>query len=176
MKKSEIEDVENYLWYFTKNWPSIYEITDQEGNTFLQIVGETVIFDKMTSKYRIILKDKKEAQKWYKQLKALFILAYEIPNEYAFDVKINQEGGIEFLQDGRKIEYDNLADFIKEEAILKIKENEKLENENTELKADVKDLQKKAEEQTQEYLRKEREIYAFLECKKDFHGKNKIFL
>ena len=127
LKKSEIEDVENYLWYFTKNWPSIYEITDQEGNTFLQIVGETVIFDKMTSKYRIILKDKKEAQKWYKQLKALFILAYEIPNEYAFDVKINQEGGIEFLQDGRKIEYDNLADFIKEEAILKIKENEKLE-------------------------------------------------
>lgn len=175
LKKSEIEDVENYLWYFTKNWPSIYEITDQEGNTFLQIVGETVIFDKMTSKYRIILKDKKEAQKWYKQLKALFILAYEIPNEYAFDVKINQEGGIEFLQDGRKIEYDNLADFIKEEAILKIKENEKLENENTELKADVKDLQKKAEEQTQEYLRKEREIYAFLECKKTFMGRIKYF-
>lgn len=175
LKKSEIEDVENYLWYFTKNWPSVYEITDQEGNTFLQIVGETVIFDKMTSKYRIILKDKKEAQKWYKQLKALFILAYEIPNEYAFDVKINQEGGIEFLQDGRKIEYDNLADFLKEEAILKIKENEKLENENTELKADVKDLQKKAEEQTQEYLRKEREIYAFLECKKTFMGRIKYF-
>lgn len=175
LKKSEIEDVENYLWYFTKNWPSVYEITDQEGNTFLQIVGETVIFDKMTSKYRINLKDKKEAQKWYKQLKALFILAYEIPNEYAFDVKINQEGGIEFLQDGRKIEYDNLADFLKEEAILKIKENEKLENENTELKADVKDLQKKAEEQTQEYLRKEREIYAFLECKKTFMGRIKYF-
>lgn len=175
LKKSEIEDVENYLWYFTKNWPSVYEITDQEGNTFLQIVGETVIFDKMTSKYRIILKDKKEAQKWYKQLKALFILAYEIPNEYAFDVKINQEGGIEFLQDDRKIEYDNLADFLKEEAILKIKENEKLENENTELKADVKDLQKKAEEQTQEYLRKEREIYAFLECKKTFMGRIKYF-
>lgn len=175
LKKSEIEDVENYLWYFTKNWPSVYEITDQEGNTFLQIVGETVIFDKMTSKYRIILKDKKEAQKWYKQLKALFILAYEIPNEYAFDVKINQEGGIEFLQDSRKIEYDNLADFLKEEAILKIKENEKLENENTELKADVKDLQKKAEEQTQEYLRKEREIYAFLECKKTFMGRIKYF-
>ena len=175
LKKSEIEDVENYLWYFTKNWPSVYEITDQEGNTFLQIVGETVIFDKMTSKYRIILKDKKEAQKWYKQLKALFILAYEIPNEYAFDVKINQEGGIEFLQDGRKLEYDNLADFLKEEAILMIKENEKLENENTELKADVKDLQKKAEEQTQEYLRKEREIYAFLECKKTFMGRIKYF-
>lgn len=175
LKKSEIEDVENYLWYFTKNWPSVYEITDQEGNTFLQIVGETVIFDKMTSKYRIILKDKKEAQKWYKQLKALFILAYEIPNEYDFDVKINQEGGIEFLQDGRKIEYDNLADFLKEEAILKIKENEKLENENTELKADVKDLQKKAEEHTQEYLRKEREIYAFLECKKTFMGRIKYF-
>ncbi len=51
LKKSEIEDLENYLWYFTKNWASIYEITDKEGKVFLQIVGETVIYDKMTSKY-----------------------------------------------------------------------------------------------------------------------------
>ena len=57
LKKSEIEDLENYLWYFTKNWPSIYEVTDQEGKTFLPIGGDTAIYDKMTSQYRIILKD-----------------------------------------------------------------------------------------------------------------------
>lgn len=62
LKKSEIEDLENYLWFFTKNWPSIYEIEDEEGNIQLQIVGETVIYDKMTSQYRIILKDKRMLQ------------------------------------------------------------------------------------------------------------------
>jgi len=68
LKKSEIEDLENYLWFFTKNWPSIYEIEDEEGNIQLQIVGETVIYDKMTSQYRIILKDKKEASQWAYEL------------------------------------------------------------------------------------------------------------
>ena len=30
LKKSEISDLENYLWYFTRDWPSIYEITDKD--------------------------------------------------------------------------------------------------------------------------------------------------
>ena len=175
LKKSEIEDTSNYLWYFTKNWPSIYEITGKDGNTFIQIAGETVIFDKMTSKYRMILKDKKDAQKWYKQLKAIFILASELPNEYKFDVKIGEDGGIEFYLFNQKIEYDVIADFLKEQAILKIRENEKIENENKQLKADVKDLQRKADEQTLEYHMKELEIVTFLECKKTFMGRIKYF-
>ena len=97
LKKSEISDLENYLWYFTRDWPSIYEITDKEGKTFLQIVGQTQIYDKMTSKYRIILKDKKEAGKIYKLIKALCILAYDLQHEYKFDVKISSDGGIRFL-------------------------------------------------------------------------------
>ena len=175
LKKSEIDDLENYLWYFTKNWASIYEITDQEGQTFLQIVGETVIYDKITSKYRIVLKDKKEAIKKYKLIKALFILAYDLQNEYNFKIKISEDGGIDFYYKDKKIEYDSLLEFLKEEAIAKIKENDNIKNDTKEVKADIKDLQKKEEEQKQEYLRKEREIVTFLECKKTFVGRIKYF-
>lgn len=175
LKKSEIEDLENYLWYFTKNWPSIYEITDKEGNTFLQIVGEAVIYDKMTSQYRIVLKDKKEAMKKYKLIKALFILAYDLQNEYKFQVKIGEDGGIDFYYKDKKIEYDSLADFLKEEAISKIKENDRIRIDTKEIKADIKDLQKQEAEKNQEYIKKEREIVTFLECKKTFVGRIKYF-
>ena len=175
LKKSEISDLENYLWYFTRDWPSIYEITDKEGKVFLQIVGQTQIYDKMTSRYRIILKDKKEANKLYKLIKALCILAYDLEHEYKFDVKISSDGGLEFYYKGKKIEYDNLPDFLKEEAVTKIKENDRVKIETIEIKADVKDLKKKADEINQEFLKKEREIVTFLECKKTFMGKIKYF-
>ncbi len=175
LKKSEIEDLENYLWYFTKNWASIYEITDKEGKVFLQIVGETVIYDKMTSKYRIVLKDKKEASKVFKLIKALFILSYDLPNQYKFQVKIGKDGGLEFYFGNKKVEYDSLAEFLKTEAVEKIKENDSIKIETKGIKADIKDLQKHAEEQKQEYLQKEREIVTFLECKKTFIGKIKYF-
>ncbi len=175
LKKSEIEDLSNYLWYFTKDWPSIYEITDIEGNTFLQIVGNAVIYDKMTSKYRVILKDKKQAMIFYKLVKALFILSYDLPSQYQFKVKISENGGLDFYYNNKKIEYELLAEFLKEEAISKIKENEKIKIDTIEIKADIKDLQKNAEEKNQDYLRKEKEIVTFLECKKTFMGRIKYF-
>lgn len=175
LKKSEIEDLENYLWYFTKNWPSIYEVTDKEGNLFIQIVGETLIYDKMTSKYKIIFKDKTEAQKVYKLIKALFILEYDLQNEYKFQVKISENGGLEFYNKTKKIEYELLLQFLKEEAISKIKENDKIKIETKKINADIKDLQKQEEIKKKEYLSKEREIIAFLECKKTFMGRIKYF-
>ena len=175
LKKSEIADLENYLWYFTKNWPSIYEVTDQDGEVSLQIVGETFIFDKMTSKYNIKLTDKKEAQKVYKLIKALFIMSYDIQNEYEFETKIGKEGQLIFYYNGEEITYANLADFMKKEAKNKISDNIKIKLETKELKADIIDLQKHSEEQNEEYLKKERQIYVFLECKKTFFGKVKYF-
>ena len=175
LKKSEIEDLINYIWFFTKDWASVYEITDQEGKLSVQVVGEAKIYDKMTSKYRIILQDKKEALVFYKLLKALFILSYDLPNEYKFQVKISENGGLSFYFKNKKIEYNELAQFLKEEAISKIKENDKVKNETKEINSDIQDLNKKADEQTFEYMRKEREIVNFLECKKTFMGRLKYF-
>ena len=41
LKKSEYEEIENYLWLFTKNWPFIYDVYDKDGNFSIHIVGET---------------------------------------------------------------------------------------------------------------------------------------
>lgn len=175
LKKSEIEDLINYLWHFTKDWASVYEVTDKEGNLTLQIVGETFIYDKMKSKYKIVLKDKKQAMTVYKLIKALFILSYELPNEYNFQTKISEDGGLDFYHNNKKIEYGTLLEFLKTEAISKIEENEKIKIDTKELNADIKDMQRHAEEQKQEFLSKEREIITFLECKKTFLGKIKYF-
>ena len=41
LRKSQFEDIENYLWLFTKNWPLIYEVYNKKGELSIQIVGET---------------------------------------------------------------------------------------------------------------------------------------
>lgn len=175
LKKSDIADVENYLWFFTKNWPSIYEVTNIEGETSLQIVGETPVYDKVTSKFNLKYTDKKEAIKEYKLIKALFILAYEMPDEYEFRTQIDDEGRISFCYENDTLSYESLPDFIKKEALKRIQQNIDVKLETKNLQADIKDLKRKSEEQTEEYLRKERQIYNFLECKKTFLGKVKYF-
>lgn len=171
LKKSELEDLENYLWYFTKNWPSIYEVTNKEGNLELRIVGQTTIYDKLTSDYSMKFTDKKEAINTYKLIKALFILSYDIQGEYQFETRINDDGSLKFHYDSEEIEYNKLPEFLNTQAINKIKQNINIQIETKDLKADIKDLQKKSEEQTEEYRSKERQIYAFLECRKTFLGK-----
>ena len=41
LNKSEYEDIENYMWLFTHDWPLIYEVYDKKDNLSIQIVGET---------------------------------------------------------------------------------------------------------------------------------------
>lgn len=171
LKKSEIEDLENYLWQFTKNWPSIYEITNKEGKLELRIVGETTIYDKLTSKYCVKFSDRKEAINAYKLVKALFILSYDIQDEYQFETRISEDGSLKFCYKDKILTYENLPQFLNEQAIAKIKENINLKIETKDLKADIKDLQRKSEEQLEEYRQKEKQIYTFLECKKTFLGK-----
>lgn len=175
LKKSEIADLENYLWYFTKNWPSIYEVTDKKGELSLQIVGETTIYDKVISKYKIEFTDRKSAEKEYKLIKALFILANDIENEFKFETKIDENGGLMFTYEGERVEYATLPEFLKKQAVLKLQENINIKLETRELNADIKDLQRKSEEQNEEYRQKEKQIYTFLECKKTFLGKVKYF-
>ena len=73
LKKSEIADLENYLWYFTGNWPSTYEIKQKDNKNMLQIVGNMPVYDKVKSIYKIQFTSKEEAQKEFKLIKALFI-------------------------------------------------------------------------------------------------------
>ena len=134
LTKSEIADIENYLWYFTKEWPNVYEVYDKQENMFIRILGETNIYDKIQSTYSISLETKQEALEFYKLLKAMFILATGAKEEYDFVVKINENGEVEFWNENTKIEYAGLSDFIKLEYLDKIDKLKYEEKEQKELK------------------------------------------
>lgn len=175
LKKSEIADLENYLWLFTKSWPSIYEVQDKDKNVSLQILGQTEVYEKIKSDYKIKLEDKEQALKYYKLVKALFILQSEMQQEYNFKMYISEDGGLEFLCGFKTIDYENLSEFVKQEFLKNKTEFEKIsieilfETEKLEL------LNKTIKTQNEEYMVKERQIVTFLECKKSFLGKMKYF-
>ena len=175
LRKSEITDIENYLWYFTKEWPNVYEIYDKDNNMFIKIVGTTNVYDKIKSTYSIELDTKEKASQFYKLLKAMFILATGAKEEYNFSVKIGEDGNIEIWQGNTKIEYEGLTNFIRLEYLDKIDKLKYEEKEQKELKRKLNKFKFIIEEMTEEYLLRQKQIATFLECKKTFFGKVKYF-
>lgn len=176
LKKSEYSELENYMWLFTKDWPYIYDVYDKNDVLSIYITGETEISDKIKSFYRIKLQNEKEASKFYKLIKTLFILQTELPRYFKFNTNIGKNGELILEFNGKEINYDNLLDFIKEEYQKMIE----LEKQN---KKDLKTYSKKMELLKEisiklelEYLEKEKQISTYLRCKKSFIGKFKYFI
>ena len=175
LTKSELADIENYLWYFTKEWPNIYEIFDKDNNMFIKIVGTTNIYEKIKTNYSIYLDTKEKSLELYKLLKAMFILSTGAKEEYKFITKLNEYGEIEFWNNNIKLEYSKLPDYIKMEYIDKIEKLKNEEKEQKELKRKLNKFKIVIEDLTQEYLLRQKQIATFLECKKTFFGKVKYF-
>ena len=173
--KTEYKDIEDYLWLFTKDWPSIYEVYDKNDNLTINIVGKTAIYGNIKSNYKIVIKDKKEANHFYKLLKALFILQTEIPNYYKFDTNVDGKGNLQFYFKNKEIDYSKMASFIKKEfsygESIEIDILKKIDNAQKRLE----ELKQIASMQEIEYRDKEKEISTFLECKKTFFGKVKYY-
>ena len=175
LKKSEFEDIENYLWLFTKDWPLIYEVYDKNNELSIHIIGETEVYQKIKSPYKVVLNNQTQANQFYKLLKAMFILQTELPNYFYFKTNINKKGEIEFYLENKKIEYLDIADWINDEYHIgeeKQKNAEKLKEEN---KEKLENLKIEIASQEIEYLAKEKQISTFLECKKSFFGKFKYY-
>lgn len=175
LSKSEIADVENYLWYFTKDWPSIYEVYDIKNKLSIKIVGTTNVYEKVKSNYVITLNNKKEAVELYKLLKAMFILSTGIPEEYKFVTKVSENGTLEFAYKEKIISFDKLSEFIKEEYEDKVERLKKEVEETKKLKKRLKRFNLAVEELAQDYLERQRQIATFLECRKSFFGRVKYF-
>ena len=175
LNKTEIQSLENYLWLFTKDWPSIYEVYDKTGKLSLQIVGETEIYGKIKSEYKVKLSNKIEANKFFKLVKALFIIKSELPNYYEFETRIDKKGSLEFYYNDKLMKFDELSEWLNYEykELLDI-EKEAVENNNS-LQEKLKKLKIQAQELEIEYLSKEKQISTYLECKKTFFGKVKYF-
>lgn len=176
LKLSEIADMEKYLWFFTKNWSNIYEVYDKNENLNIVIVGDTVVYDDIISSYRNKLQTKEEATKFYKLLKALFILATELPHYYKFKVKLNRFGAIEFEYNKKKITYDSMLDLLNNEYLLAKEKIQNLENKEVDLQKELNNLKKTTLKRDEEYLIKEKQIATYLECRKTFFGRVKYFL
>ena len=175
LKKSQFEDMESYLWLFTKNWPHIYEVYDKSDNLSIQIVGETEVYEKIKSPYKIQLDSKEKANEFYKLIKAMFILQTELPHYFTFRTNIKESGAIEFYIKDAKIEYKNIAKWINEEYKLgeeRSQEARKLIRTNQKR---LDNLKEEVAAQEIEYLAKEKQISTFLECKKSFFGKFKYY-
>ena len=175
MRKAQFADMENYLWLFTKAWPYIYEVYDKNDELSIQIVGETEVYEKIKSPYRIKLNNKEEVKRFYRLLKAMFILQTELPHYFTFKTDIGKKGEIEFYIEDRKIEYDTISQWINDECKrgkTRIQEVRELIRSN---KKKLESLKEEIGLQEIEYLAKEKQISTFLECKKSFFGKFKYY-
>lgn len=175
LNMNEISDLENYLWLFTKNWALTFEVYNKNNSLSLQIVGETYVYDKVKSSYKIKLTNREEAIKFYKLLKALFIMQTEIKSHFTFTTKIDSDNGLELYLGKVRLTYDMLPDFIKDE--YKIAEEEIIvQNENiSKLQKELEDIKFAVKNKEDEYLVKQKEISTYLEYKKTFFGKMKYF-
>lgn len=175
LSKTAIEDLRNYLWLFTKEWPSIYEIYDSDNHLSIHIIGETIVYENIKTPYHVVLNSEIEASHFYKLLKAMFILQTEIPNYFIFSTDITSKATLEFYCKDRKIEYADMAKFIKDQYSIGfdlIKEKQEKQEKN---KARLEELKQEAAVQEIEYLEKEKQISTFLECKKTFFGKFRYY-
>lgn len=175
LKKSQISDLEKYIWRFTGDWPITYEVYDKDNNMSIQIVGKTVVYENIQSEYKVKLQTKEEAEKFYKLLKALFILSIELPHYYQFKVKINELGSLEFEYRKKKITYDSLMEVMAKEYEKAKKQIEEQVASEEQLKIDLESLKKESLKKEQEYFIKEKQIATYLECKKTFFGKVRYF-
>ena len=175
LNRNEIADLENYIWLFTKNWALTFEVYNRTNALSLQIIGETVVYDDVKSSYKVKLTNREDAVKFYKLLKALFIMQTEIKNHFNFTTKIDSNNGLELYMGEKRLTYDMITDFIKTE--FKIAEEEiKVQNDKIlEIEDELEKLKISVKEKEDEYLVKQREISTYLECKKTFIGKVKYF-
>lgn len=175
LNRTEITDLENYLWLFTKDWALIFEVYNKANEMSIQIVGNTLVYEKVKSSYKIKLSDSSEAIKFYKLLKALFIMQTEIKNRFEFTTQIDSKNNLELYMGKVRITYDNLTDFIKNEFKIAEEEIKVQNNQILELEEELEKLKVSVKEKEDEYLLKQKEISTYLEYKKTFIGKMKYF-
>ena len=173
--KSAFEDMENYLWMFTKDWPLIYEVYDKNEELSIQIIGETNVYGKIKTPYKIELKTAKEANEFYKLIKAIFILQTELPHYFNFTTNIDENCSLEFYLEDQKIQYKYMTSFIRDQYKVALKSRKEIRSKIRFYKKKLEELKQIAAEQDIEYIAKEKQISTFLECKKSFFGKVKYF-
>jgi len=175
LNNSEIADIEKYIWLFTKEWAKVYEVFDKDNELTIHIAGSTNVYDEIKSFYKIELKSKAEAEKFYAFIKDLFVLKAELPHHYNFDTQINEKGELTFEFNNKVINYNTLSKFIKEEYKKNSNEVQEIFEEKEKIDIELNKLKEEEIEENKEYLLKEKQVSTYLECRKTAFGKIKYF-
>lgn len=175
LKKEQIADIEKYIWLFTKEWPKVYEVFDKDNELTIHIVGYTKVYDEIQSLYKIELKTKTEADKFFEFIKDVFILKAELPHHYNFDTQISEKGELTLEYNNKIVGYNTLSKFIKEEYHKKASELQKIFEEKEEIDIELEKVKEEESERNKEYLFKEKQVSTYLECRKSAFGKIKYF-
>lgn len=175
LTNTQITDLENYIWLFTRDWPSIYEVYNYNDELSIQILGNTKVYEKISSVYKIKLENKKQANEFYNLIKALFILETDLPHQYTFIPKIDKFGNLQFTLNNEVITYTDLAQFLKKEVMYKLDYINEQKNKIKKISKELNLLKQKSEKQNNLYMYRQKQIASFLECKKSFFGKVKFF-
>ena len=175
LKKSEISDLEKYIWLFTREWPQIYEVFDAKNELVVHITGKTDICDEIKTWYKNELKTKEDATKFYKLVKALFILQTELPHYYKFDTQIGEYGELIFEHNSKLISYEGLSKLIKEEYIKHSSCLKEIFEHKEKLDLKLEKLKNEEIEKNAEYLFREKQVATYLECRTSIFGRIKYF-
>lgn len=175
LKKSEISDLEKYIWLFSKEWPQIYEVFDDKNDLVMHITGKAVIYDKIKTWYKNELKSKEEANKFYKLVKALFILQTELPQYYSFNTQIGEKGELVFEYNSKLISYELLSKFIKDEYKKHKEELTKIFKQKEINDLELETLKNEERDKNLEYLFREKQVATYLECRNTVFGRIKYF-
>lgn len=176
LKKSEISDLEKYIWIFTKQWPQIYEVFDKNNELAIHIVGVTDVYDKIKSFYKLKLNTKEEAIKFYQLLKALFILKTELPFFYNFEATIGENGDLTFEYNSKIISLNMLSKFIKDEYKKHAEELNEVFKEKEELENKLEKLLLEEKNKNLEYIFREKQVATYMECRNSVFGRIRYFL
>ena len=192
LSSMQINDIENYIWLFTNEWPNIYEVSGK----YLYVTGHTKVKKLFNTYYRNVFDNKLDAEKFYMLLKALFILTTETNYKYNFEPYVNENGNLELeyvdenfeKNNGKNREHTeldenndniittgNLADFVDKQVELQKIRKTDLEEEIVRNKEILKELKEYVKKQNDIYVMQEKQIVMFLDCKKSFFKKISYF-
>lgn len=175
LNKEEIKNLENIIFLFTNNWTSIYEVYDNLGNVSLVITGKTKILETVQGSYIMKFGNRDKALEFYNLVQALFTLQTHYPNFYKFKTKVLENGSLEFASNNNIINSVDIAKYINKTYKENLEKNVTLKETKINMEAELKVLKETAFNKHHEFLEKQKEISAYLECKKTFIGRVKYF-
>lgn len=170
----KINKLENYLFFFTKNWPSIYEVHNDE-KTSIDIVGKIEIYEGIISDYKLHFENKEEINNFYGVIETLFDLQTELSNYFKFEIILDENAKIHFYYNHKEITSSNLKQFYIDEIKQNLENIKKIEEIQKELTLELNKLKIEERKLNADLLNKQKQISTFLECKKTFLGRVKYF-